>query len=724
MTSLNAPQLPQLKLRADVLFSRRSYTGELAYLIEDPINGQYYRIGHDEYRLIRQLDGTLSLPQALEQAKAQGNALEEAHLPQLTNWLIYNQLAYFKPQGATQWQLMGSNAQKFQRNIMRLNPLFIRLNLGSPDRMIQALLPWMEWMLGGWFFMLWLAIVGSGLYQLAAHWQDFSRGAEILLSANNLLWLLVAWTVIKTTHELFHGLVCKKYGGYIHQAGIFFILFAPIGGYVDATSSWRFASRWQRMHVAVAGMFIEILLAAIAVWVWIFTEPGALHYLAYNTIMIAGIVTLLFNANPLMRFDGYYVLADGLDIPNLYTLGQQYIRYLNRRWIQGRRESQPDLPHPWFVKAYGIATFAWRVIIMISLLYLANMLYPGVGILLAMLGILSWLFIPFGYFVMALSKDPQAFHVLRYMSLLLLGIILLGLLMLFQFHRPRTLHVPAIAEYANAQVVRAETPGFVRQIDVQSGQQVVAGQLLLRLENRELIAEQQTLAAQLKLSQAKAQYYLTDNEPALYQAEQENIKELTEKWAVVEQQVAHLTVTAPQNGWVVAENLRQQQDQYVHLGQELLTIGHPEQMELSLSISQEYIDFFRAADHYPVQVFFHRGLQPPLDATVSKVNPSASHEIIHPALSTLYGGPLAVRPRRQSSSEPHNQEIPYEYVYPRFQAKIALGTPQLANIALHPGETATVVLKTAPQSLSDLFYAAMERFYQHMALREQQNKLH
>lgn len=719
---MEAPQLPRLKLRSDLLFTRRDYTGEIAYLIEDPVNGQYYRIGTDEYRLIRHLDGEKGLEEALELAIQEGAELSEEDLPQLAGWLSQTQLAYLQPEGRPGWHLVPPKAEKLQKNLMKLNPLFLRLDVGSPDRMVNALMPWVRWMLGPWFFVVWLLLVGSAGYQLANHWGRFYHNAEMLLSVNNAVWLLSAWVLIKTIHEFFHGFVCKKYGGYIHKAGVFFILFAPIGGYVDATSSWRFASRWQRMHVAAAGMFIEIWLAALAVWAWVLSEPGALHYLAYNTIMIAGIVTVFFNANPLMRFDGYYVFADWLDIPNLYTLGQQYTRHLNRRWIQGRRESPPNLPRPWLVKVYGIATFFWRILIMVTLLYLANVLFPGIGILLVTLGLMSWLLIPFVKFVMSLKKDPQAPAVLRYMGLLLLALLAGGGILFTQFHWSRTLSVPAILDYRDAAVVRAETPGFVRQIHVQSGQQVHQGEPLVTLENRELLAEQRNLAAQLKISQAKTQQYLTEDEPALYQAEREKLKELREKWAVMGRQVDFLEVTAPRDGTVIAEELPDRIDQYARLGEELLTIGDPGQLELILSVPQDHVDFFRAAEQHPVRVFLRA--RPPIDAHLDKVNPTASREILHPALTALHGGELNVRPSRQSSGgERTDSALPYEHLYPRFLAKVWLQAKHLATIpGVRPGELATVKIQTPPQSLAKWILAALERFYQRMDLRVQQQE--
>ena len=127
------------------------------------------------------------------------------------------------------------------------------------------------------------------------------------------------WVVLKLIHELAHSLVCKKYGGRVASCGILVLLMIPMP-YVDVTSSWRFENKWKRILTSAAGMLSEVFVAAIACYVWANSQPGPIQYHAGNVIITASLHTLLFNINPLMRFDGYYMLADWLEIPNLSCL--------------------------------------------------------------------------------------------------------------------------------------------------------------------------------------------------------------------------------------------------------------------------------------------------------------------------------------------------------------------------------------------------------------------
>ena len=132
--------------------------------------------------------------------------------------------------------------------------------------------------------------------------------------------------VIKTVHEFGHSFACRRFGGEVHTMGIMFLLFTPIP-YMDATASWSFRSRWQRALVGAAGMIVEVFVASLATFVWASTAPGTIHSLAYNMMFVASVSTVLFNANPLLRFDGYYILSDLLDIPNLHQRSTGLLRH-------------------------------------------------------------------------------------------------------------------------------------------------------------------------------------------------------------------------------------------------------------------------------------------------------------------------------------------------------------------------------------------------------------
>lgn len=163
----------------------------------------------------------------------------------------------------------------------------------------------------------------AAVWQLISSWSSFTKELQTVVAPHNWPSLMIAWILLKVLHESAHGLVCKKYGGVVSETGIMFLWGMPVP-YVDVTSSWAFRSKRQRIYTALAGMYVELFVAALAALFWSHTGPGWIHYWCVHLVVIAGISSLLFNGNPLMRFDGYYVLMDLLEIPNLYGFGQQF----------------------------------------------------------------------------------------------------------------------------------------------------------------------------------------------------------------------------------------------------------------------------------------------------------------------------------------------------------------------------------------------------------------
>ncbi|EIJ41009.1 membrane-fusion protein [Beggiatoa alba B18LD] len=707
-----APQAMNLKLRLrdDLSFTFQSYGERPCYLIEDSLYGNYFQIGVVEYAFIQQLDGEQSVEQAVQVAPE----LESQQIQQICYWLIHSQLVYVWNAEKQIWFLPKPPHDKVQAWAGRLNTLFIKIPLGSPDRWLNRLLPYTRWLLGVPFFLLWLLICGTGLYLVMAQFDRFVHSASSLLLPHNAFWLLIAWIIVKVLHETAHGLVCKKYGGYIHNAGIMLILFIPIGAYMNANASWRLTSRWQRMHVSVAGMYAELFIAGIAAWIWAQTETGVLNYLSYNIVIITSISTLLFNANPLMRFDGYYILSDLLNIPNLYLSGQRYIRYLNHRYIQGRTITPPQWKpeHTPLIKTYAIASLIWRWVVIIGLLVAANHLFYGAGILIATMAGISVLILPLIRFSMSLHKDPQRGAVLRHLSLLFLFVSLASLLLLTQVHWSRTLTAPAVFDYANAQIVRTETAGFIKKIHVKTGDIVAKDDILLELDNPDLYQEEKDLALQIQHRELRRQHAITQGQLSDAQGEIEKLQDLQHQYQEKQLQIASLTLKANQAGTIIAPDLRDLLGVYTQRGTEVLTLANPQALELKASIPQTDIDAFRAYEGQTVQIYRHSQPLHTFNATLSRVNPSASQTILHPALTVLAGGELPVKPKtqqseRDSSAKKDNSDN-YEYLAPRFTATIALSTDIPKNI--YAGETATIYLASPPQSLGELLWIGIERY--------------
>jgi len=701
-----------LKLRDDLCFSYQSLGNQPCYLIEDPVNADFFQVGIPEYHFIRQLDGTIPIAEALENTPE----LSEEQAQMIVKLLISSNLAYTQTEDKTGWQLSSQSQPRHAKKPKRMSPLsflVMRLDIGSPDKFLEKILPWFRWMLGWRFFVVWLLVGISGIYHVVTNVDRFVKSASNLISIDNALWLALSWAIIKTTHEIFHGLVCKKYGGHIHKFGVLLILFTPLGGYVDATSTWRITSRWQRIHVAVAGMFIELFIAAIASWIWAYSDVGGLSFFAYNLIVLATVVTLFFNLNPLMKFDGYYILSDLVSIPNLYMSGRAYIKYLRERYFQGLPTPYP-LWHPpakaLIVKIHGILALLWRVLVISSLVMLASQMMYGAGIIMAAMSITVMIFLPIIRFIFKSIKDPEGGYVMRRVFLSILVLVVSITLILTQITWSSQLSAPAIIDYADAVIVRTKTEGFVRKISVKQGDTVKTGQILIELENRELVNSRDDLALSLRSSELKRQQYFNKDLMAEYQAEEEKIKELQTKWLEMDEKVQALVVRAPATGTVVVEQFEDLQDRFLTLGAEVLTIANPRQMEVKASIPQEDIEAFRAHEGKAIVIYRDGDPLRAISTTLDEVKPSASQSILDPALTATAGGPIDVQPKSKDEDEPASSSEPFEYLKPHFLAEISLPA-DVAAIA-KAGETAKVVLYSAPKTLGQLLKLAFDDFLQ------------
>lgn len=272
-----------------------------------------------------------------------------------------------------------------------------RFPLVDPERFLRWFLP-VARPLFGWFgALLWLAVVIPAAVLFVTHWGDLTEGVlDRILVPRNLFAIWILFPIIKILHEFGHAFACKTYGGEVHDMGIMLLVIAPVP-YVDATSSSAFREKWRRVVVGAAGMLVELFLAAIAIFVWINAEPGVVRSMAYNTIFIASVSTLLFNGNPLLRYDGYYILADLLEIPNLRNRSTQYLLYLCERYLFGSKDALRQRAtvseRIWFV-SFGILSFVYRTFVVVAILMFVAQKLFHVGTVLAIAAAAVWLVFP------------------------------------------------------------------------------------------------------------------------------------------------------------------------------------------------------------------------------------------------------------------------------------------------------------------------------------------
>ena len=697
------------RLRGDLHFSIQELAGDRVCVIEDRTAWRFHRVGLAEYGFLRALDGRRTVASILAQIARDGgpDAFTEGEALQMVRWLKDNHLLALESDrttdqnAATERQILGA--------LTWLNPLVAKLPLARPDRFFTAAEAAFRWALGRFGFLVWLAVVLSGATAVAVDWARFDRGFDGILARENWLWLLLAWAGLKIIHELAHGLFCKHFGAAVREIGVIFVLFIPMG-YVDASASLGLASKWRRIMVSAAGIYAEFFIAGLAALLWARTPDGLTATIAHNVIFTGTAVTLLLNANPLMRFDGYYILGDLLGLPNLATRGRAFTRSLAARVFLGPRGGTPPAlrtREDWIVAAYGLASVLWQTLIFAGLLVAASTALRGGGLLFAAIAGALWLGVPLWQMSRAAARAKGSTLDRLFTIAWRLGILvtLVAALVLVPFRR--SVSSPAVIELADTAVLRAECPGFVQFVHVRDGDQVAADQVLVELRNDDVAAQLDRARLDLQQQELRARIAYSRGELAAFQAETAKADTLRDAVAERAKYFATLQVRAPFAGRVTSRQLDHLVGSFIRPGDEIAQLGRAAGSDVRIALDQESAAHFRTAVGAPVRVRIEGGET--LDAQLTRVEARATRELIHPALTALAGGPLPLR-----RAEDDDKKNPYELAEPHFVALAHLGAAQ-AQI----GQLARVKLRTARGvTLWESAQAGFARWLRRHTLRE------
>jgi putative peptide zinc metalloprotease protein len=356
-------------------------------------------------------------------------------------------------------------------------------------------------------------------------------------------------------HEISHAALCKQFGGEVHKLGLMFLIFAPMP-YVDATSAWGFRRRKERVLVGMAGVMAELGLAAVAALVWAYTAPGTLNSLAHNIIFVASVSTLVFNLNPLLRFDGYHILVDLLEVPNLFQRSREQLRYLAERHLLRLPHALPAARTPaeaWMLPVYGVLSLGYWLLLMFTIVTFVAGEYFEVGVALAAFMVFISVVLPLYKLVRYLVSSPAlAFYRTRAVAVVV-GLTVLVLGFLGGVPLPDRVRVQGVVQAGQSRALHVQTEGVVREWLSTPGRQVTAGQPLMRLENPELSYQIQWVRMQLAQLQAQEIQAMAasvaDLSPIVRQkqAVEDNLQSLLERQEA-------LLVRAPVSGvWVASE---------------------------------------------------------------------------------------------------------------------------------------------------------------------------
>jgi putative peptide zinc metalloprotease protein len=689
------------RLRTGVRVSRQQVRGQTWYVLTDPVSGRHHRFNGLAYALIACCDGTLTIDDIWAQrvdaegddAPTQAQAIDVFAQAFGANLLGGN----VAPDASRVMKAQGR--RRAQRQRAALNPLAFKLPLWDPDRFLEAQVHRVGWCFGAAARWMLLAMLAIGALLLAWHFADFSRAAATQLSHGRTLILLwIAFPVVKGLHELAHAFAVKAYGGEVHEMGVTMLMLTPVP-YVDASASIAFEDKRQRVAVGAAGIAAELLLATLALVLWLLSEPGLLRDAAFAVAFIGGVSTLLINGNPLLRFDGYHVLCDALELPNLAQRSQRVWQAMAKRIALGRAVDAAENVHgserAWLL-AYAPASWLYRCLLTLLLALAVADWNAWLG--LALLALSAWWMLA-GPLVAALRWLFASGEVYgRRLRAMALGSSALAACMLVAFVLPlphRTL-APAVVWLPDEALVRPQADGFIEQVLVRDGQPVQAGTPLLRLGNEPLRLSLQRVQSELQQQQVE-HFAAVDGDALKAGMAADRIAALAAERERLAERVAALDVRAAISGTVALDARRLIAGQFIQQGQIAAHVLPPGAPLVRALVAHDDMALVRALPGQIDVALAHAGGDTVAAQWLRSV-PRASTDLLTPALGERVGGPIALDPADREGRQA---------LEPRFEVELRL--PE--SVTAHVGARAWVSFRHGEATLAELSAQFLRRSF-------------
>ena len=495
-------------LRPDVRARRQSGHGKHWYVLSNPLSNEFFRISEDAYAFVSRLAADRTVEEVWRDTLAHGpeSMLSQQEVVQLLGQLNLSNMLQADRANAG-GSLFGRYRERRarERRARLMSVLSFRIPLFDPDRLLERALPLIRSLISPVGLVAYLVLLGLGAKALMDRGDELFDQAAGLLAPSNLALLYLGFVIAKVVHEFGHAAVCKRFGGEVHSMGVMLLLFAPLP-YVDASASWGFRRSAPRLLVGAAGVLAELAVAAVAAMVWAYSDPGLTGALAYNVIFAASVSTLVFNLNPLLRFDGYHMLVDVINMPNLFQRSREQLRYLGQRYLLGVQQLKPvaqSRTEAWLLPLYGATSALYALVLMATIAFFVAEQYLDLGLLLALLLVTSATVLPLFKLLRHLVSSPQLAHQRVRAMASAVALTLAGFALLAWLPVPDRVRAAGVVESSVFRQLSSESAGFLHELWVKPGSRVSAGQALLRLENPDSVLEIQ--ASRMQLQQIQAQ---------------------------------------------------------------------------------------------------------------------------------------------------------------------------------------------------------------------------
>ena len=634
------------RLRTAVRVQRQQWRGQRWYLLSDTASGRQHRINDSAYQLIGRFDGQRSVDEVWNAlVEAQGDAAPtQDEVLRLLGQLGEMELLHTDRAADVHTLLQRRDDRRQRRRRLMLNPFSFRLPLADPTPWLAALDPLARVLVRPLTFWLWILGMLSAAVVAATEWPALhSHAAQSLASSHSLVLVWIAYPIMKALHELGHALAVRRWGGDVSEVGIGLICLVP-APYVDASAATAFPRRAQRAAVGAAGVMVELALAALAFGVWLLTEPGWVRDTALIVMFIGVASTLLFNGNPLLRFDAYHVMCDALDLPNLASRSSAWWSQWLGKVLLGSRAAKPvhGAGERRWLWSYAPLSLAYRLVLSLAVVLWLGGQSMMLGLAAAAYVLLTVVLQPI------LNWSRQAFATAqpgRGIVLMRLRLAWVGAAVatgLFIVPLPMSTVAPGVVWMPEEAQVRPEVDGFIVDLPVADGSPVKPGDVLVRLENPELRSMHEQLMNRLDgLRVQQFQQMLRDPNSATNLAL--DVKRLQADLRHADERIERLQVRAASPGRLAMPRQADMLGTYVRHGATLGHVLEAGDLRVRAAVGQ--------ADAHLVQhrmlgaeVRLADDLRQAVPAAAAVVTPAAIQRLPSAALAEHGGGPYAVDP--------------------------------------------------------------------------------
>ena len=667
----------------------QKYESRTYYVVKDPISLQYFRLTEEDYHLANLFDGKRTFAQVRSLYFENyphlrlDYTLEEINerIQRFASDLAMLQFLGIQGQRLKQRYDATRTRKKSQKGFYNFvnSVFFLRFSIYDPDQLFARMARPLWWIWTKTSMWISIGIVALAVLVFLRNITATEAMMAQFFSFNNLALIWVTTIIIKSIHEFGHGLTCKHFGGEVHEVGMMFLVFTPYF-FVNVSDSWVMPDRRHRILVSAAGIYVELVLASFATFLWAIVQPGQLQQMLYNVMFISSVSTIFFNANPLMRFDGYYIATDLLEIPNLQGKSRAFIGLQIKRLLFGKSEQDPllsrmPLPKKRFALFYfyAIASYIYGYFVIYKLtLYMAPHLAPfgleQLALWFSACALIAWVLMPFVSFFKGLQltrEDWKPHGRLRRLAWIG-GPLVLAFAVLCCFPRQLMIRRAVAITLSKPETIRPEIDGAIEEIFVKEGDLVAEGVPLARLRNNGVEHAFQANLQRVKMGDAYVHRAMGLEKPAELRAAEMSQVQFQKQLEESQRNVERLVLRSAKGGTVLTHDLQSRTGRYLKTGELFCEIAPLDQMRIKIPLTEHQVRYVKKGQ--PVKIKSYAYPERVLDGVIAEdpVTQPLGKDM-PPAFSTKRHGDVPVAMDREG------HEVPIERT---FQAEIIVNNKE------------------------------------------------